>query len=265
MLALRIALDALLFPASSALAQSADAALEVPVGGGRSVMVRRYGPENSADCALFFPGQHGALGRYEVELFPRIQDLGITIHALSYPGQDGAAGPARLEAFKADMDTALATIAARTRCSPERTLFIGRSFGATVAILEAADHRPCALILDGVSPSLLFAIRAAFRRHWYSYAWSALPIEAFLTESYSVVPALHRLDGTPTTIFQGVDDDITPLEDLRPAIKNFPSVALIPVPGGRHEDAYLKVFDLYLERLATECHDAGVTVFGSRM
>jgi pimeloyl-ACP methyl ester carboxylesterase len=119
------------------------------------------------------------------------------------------------------------------------SLFVGRSFGASVSILEAAKLHPKGVLIEGVSPDLATAIGAWMRRHILTWAWQWLPIKALVPATGDLEPVLADWRGTPMTVFQGTADNVTPFDTAKALMINRPGVRFEAVPGGDHENTFL--------------------------
>ena len=247
-LLLRFAIDQLTFAAQTSAATHEDQRYEVKVGSGRSVVVRRYGSANAA-CVIFFPGQHGGIGTYERTLFPQIEGAGAVVYAVSYPGQDGAAGSSRLRWLSGDVAVAMDFIGRKTSCIPAQSVFVGRSLGATVALVEAERFSPRGVLLDGVSPDLAGVVHAWFERHPLAIGWRLLPVRLLLADDFALVDIVAKLPATPVVIFQGMADRVTPFESMRIWVSANPAIRFVPIPGASHENAYRLGRASYLESL----------------
>jgi alpha-beta hydrolase superfamily lysophospholipase len=247
-LLLRYGLDLFLLKPTSSGATHEDDRVEIPLEGGRSVIVRRYGTEASAGCAVFFPGQHGGISGYETHLIPMLRAADATVYAISYPGFDGARGRSTRATLFSDVDRALDVIGNDIQCH-HRTVFVGRSLGASVALFSAPRHKPNALILEGVAPTLNSAIQAAMRQSVFTRAWTMLPIHWLVGEDYSLAPLIKTLNPTPIVVMQGNDDTVTPFADLQ-SLSGFKNVDVVTVDGATHSDAYLIGQSVFAQKLA---------------
>jgi pimeloyl-ACP methyl ester carboxylesterase len=248
-LLLTFALDRFLFLQVDGGATQEDRRIDVPLAPDRSIRIRQYGGPQLPNCAIFFPGRGGGISTYERTLFPEIKQLGMTVYAVSYPGQDGAQGRSDRATLIQDVDAAIATIGRETPCQPSRAVFVGRSLGSGVAIYVAQQFRPKGILLDGVAPGLIVAIRAALQRHAVTRPWNLLPL-SLLVKDESVLPVIQSLRGIPIVIFQGTNDDVTPFEEARKALLDQDNVQFLPVPGATHSHVYLDAKPQYLSKLA---------------
>jgi dienelactone hydrolase len=248
-LLLSFALDRFVFLQVDGGATHEDRRIDVPLAAGRSVRIRQYGNPQLQNCVIFFPGRGGGISTYERTLFPDIEQLGLTVYALSYPGQDGARGRSDRTTLIQDVDAAIAAIGRETPCQPTNAVFVGRSLGSGVAIYAAERAQPKGILLDGVAPSLIVAVRAALDRHVLTRPWNLLPL-SLLVNDESLLPVIQSLKGIPIVVFQGTNDDVTPFEEARRALMDQDNVQFFPVQGGTHSHVYLNVKPQYLKKLA---------------
>jgi len=83
------------------------------------------------------------------------------------------------------------------------------------------------------------AIRIRLRSHWALAPLSVLPLPTLLTHDYSLVESLRQPPSTQVVIFQGTDDDQTPIGLLRSHDILLPGVRVIDVPGGTHSTTFV--------------------------
>jgi len=248
-LLLRFALDRFMLPSVDGGVTHEDRLIDVPVAAGRFVRIRQYGGNELPHCVIFFPGQHGGIATYEQTLFPNIQNLGIAVYALSYSGQDGARGRSHSATLIEDVNTSLASINHETSCQPGNAVFVGRSLGSAVALVEAQRVRPKGLLLDGVPSTLTTGIKAALRRHIATWPWTLLPVRSLVKNDFQLLPIIHSLRPTPIVIFQGVDDQVTPFVDTQSAVLGQDNVQFVAIPGATHTHAYLLAMPQYSKKL----------------
>lgn len=239
-LILSLGLDRVVLGHSHAAATHEQRLSIVMTQNGRGLAVRRYGEGRDGRCVVFFPGQHGGMARYEHDLLPMLRMSGYAVYAISYPGQDGAPGRATLDDLPGDVGQVLGVLVHDRSCDMRRSIFVGRSFGASVAIMEAARFRPKGILVEGLAPDLATAIRAWMRRHAISWLWQWLPVKTLVPGSGDLKPVLDGAwSGMPMVVFQGTEDDVTPFEDAQALMAGRVGVKFIPVPGGLHENTFL--------------------------
>ncbi len=230
---LRFDLDRLLFPQTPAPGAAAGfrEAFRQPGADGNALVVRRFGTGN-AGCVVWFPGEQGGIERYASTLFPDIARAGLVVYAVAYPGQDGAPGRARFDEVQALGSRAVATVIGQ--CGATRTVVSGRSAGGVIAAHAATATHPAGLVLVSTSPSLAAGVRAHLRRHWFTAALAALPIERLVPRDFTLAEAIPS--ALHVVIFQGGADRLAPLADLAPADSQPTRAAIVEVPDGTHAD-----------------------------
>ncbi|RDS83537.1 alpha/beta hydrolase [Dyella monticola] len=246
---LRWNLDRLVFSASPDDQTHEDKRFEWGVAPGTTIVVRRYG-EAGHSCVFFFPGQHGGIAGYERTLFPSIRSLGADIYAISYPGQDGARGQSRIDLLPDQVALAISQVSKRGLCNASHSVFIGRSLGATVALVEASRFKPEGLLADGLGAELSQVIRTWIDRHWSLIGWKLLPIRTLVgRQDFSTPLLIEKTPSMPVVVFQGTADEVTPYALVQNLPEGHPNVCLIPVVNASHENAYLLARDAYIENL----------------
>ena len=246
---LRWSLDRLIFSALSDDQTREDQRFDVVVSPEATVVVRRYGDAGRA-CAFFFPGQHGGIGTYERTLFPLIRVAGADVYAISYPGQDGAKGHAHIALLSDQVALAVSQVSKAAHCGMERSVFVGRSLGATVALAEASKFGPEGVLVDGLGADLPSVIRAWISRHRALIGWQMLPVRGLLgRRDYSAALLLEQIPSVPVSVFQGTADTVTPYALAQSATLGQPNVTFATVDGGTHQDTYLLAGDAYARSL----------------
>ncbi|WP_343815056.1 alpha/beta hydrolase [Colwellia asteriadis] len=199
-------------------------------------LIRSYGDENGA-CIIFFPGQRGGVKYYERTLFNRFQSVGFQVFSLSYPGQEGAiARVDSVERFIVEIKEEVERIS--LDCLPSKTIVYGRSLGATLAAYSANTPYIVGVILEGASISLDKAIYHYLYKRWYLKPLNLLPIHALLRENYPLLDALVGLSEKPVVIYQGENDEVTPLRDISILLNHSDTVDLKVVANGKHHNTY---------------------------
>lgn len=235
---LRWNLDRLIFSAQSNDQTHEDKRFDVAVSPEATVVVRRYGIAAQA-CAFFFPGQHGGIGAYERTLFPLIRHAGADVYAISYPGQDGAKGHAHIVLLADQVALAVSQVSRATHCEMSRSVFVGRSLGATLALVEASKFKPKGVLVDGLGADLASVVRAWISRHAALIGWQMFPVRALLgRRDYSAALLFEQIPAVPVSVFQGTADVVTPWALARSAAMGYSNVTFTTVDGGRHQDTY---------------------------
>lgn len=246
---IRFDLDFILFAhVSRHTDSSVPVAVRVTDTSGDELLIHRYGQARMG-CAIFFPGRHGELPGYREALFPKLVAAGMAVFAVDYPGQDGAAGSATAQRVLEFSHHAVLDVA--RLCGQQKTVILGRSLGAMVAVYAAAGIEPAGIVLDSAAPSLSAAITAGIHDHWYLAPLVFLPIHALLRHDYSLAEALTRLRNTQVVVFQGTADRRTPVLDLERPGALPTGVRLVPIPRATHENAYRMALDAYVATAST--------------
>jgi len=232
-------IDGLIFSAQSNDQTHEDARFDIAVSPTAAVVVRRYGDAGKA-CAFFFPGQHGGTGTYERTLFPLIQDGGAAVYAISYPGQDGAQGRSKISLLSDQIALAISKVSQTTHCDASQSVFVGRSLGATIALVEAAKFKPRGVLVDGLGSDLAGVVRAWISRHRALIGWQLLPVRELLgRQDYSATLLFEQIPSVPVSVLQGTADTVTPYALARSATLGHPNVTFVTVDGGTHQNTYL--------------------------
>ena len=233
----RYRLDRLLFPEVSGFSTATIvASISAEPATSSRMLVRTYGT-GQLGCAVFFPGQHGGITTYERTLFPLLVAQGVRVFAASYPGQDGAPGRASIAEINILASKAVALVT--SHCGSERTIVLGRSLGTMVAAYSTGHNPVAGLILVSAAPSLSSAIDVRVRSHWYLYPFRMLHSRSLLRRDYSLAQALRYSAAIPVLVFQGTQDQQTPLEPLRSEFPLPRWARIIVVQGGTHQDTYI--------------------------
>ena len=242
---LRFQIARILFPYVASTGSSGEQVAHRVIGrSGNIMLVRRYGAPH-VGCVVFFPGQHGGVSSYEKNLFPSYVANGIAVFALAYPGQDGAPGRSELGEVQSLAQQTLSFVG--VTCPPGKTVFVGRSLGSMLAAYAASAAHPAGLVLEGAAPSLSSALLVRLRSRWYLSPLAQLPVSKLLSHDYSLAEALPPPPTFPIVVFQGTEDDQTPIEALRaPGVLPLDS-RLVAVPGGTHSNTYLLAIEPYVQ------------------
>ena len=250
--------DRVIFSAQSHEYTHEDQRFDIAVSPDATVVVRRYG-DAGQPCAFFFPGQHGGIGTYEKTLFPLIRRAGADVYAISYPGQDGAKGRSRRALLFGQVALAIAQVSKATGCGMERSVFVGRSLGTTMALVEASKFKPRGVLVDGLGADLPSVVRAWIGRHPLFVGWQLLPVRALLgTPDYSAALLFRQMPTVPVAVFQGTADTVTPYALARRAVQGHPNVTFTTVDGGTHQDTYMLAGAAYVGSLRSLL-DAGAS------
>lgn len=213
-------------------------------------LVRLYGDPANTACVVFFPGQHGGILRYEVEIFRNLTDNGIAVYALSYPGYEGAKGIPTFSSIQKSTLSAMKYINDNTSCKSNKTIYVGRSLGASVALGTAEKITPKGMLLDSVGRSLASTIRIRLSNNIWTKPLNVLPVEKLLDFETSLDDALLQLKEVPITIFQGTNDSLTPLNNIASILSVYSNVRLIPVEGADHRNTHILAGAKYITEIS---------------
>ncbi|MGA8587227.1 MAG: alpha/beta hydrolase [Roseiarcus sp.] len=246
---LRFGLDALLLHPAPLRGTRETALLKVHAAPDGYCLVRRYGRDLGVRTIIFFPGQRGNIPRYEEDLFRPLEAKGCTVYAVSYPGQDGSTGSPRLSMLEPTIVAILAAIESDAGRPTSDMVFVGHSLGASVAVLAARRCGSSRIVADGLSPSLVHAVRAHLAQNWLSAPLALLPIRSLLPAAFDLGPALRQMQDTPVLIFQGSNDRRTSLSDALAMARGCANVIVHRVDGAGHDDVIGLISDRYVEAI----------------
>ncbi len=230
---LRFAMARVLFPHTPAFDGQAPASIErLESEKGNELLIRRYGVAGIG-CVVFFPGQHGYAAKYDIG--PYIA-AGLEVLVLAYPGQDGASGSATLEDVEALARRAVQR--AHESCPKHKVVLVGVSLGAMLAAYSARDPESAGLVLVAAAPSLSAAIRVRLLSKWYLAPLGVLPLSRLLPHDYSLAEGVGRASVRSVVVFQGSEDQQTPVSELNESFSQINGVRVVRVPGGTHSTTW---------------------------
>ena len=223
-----------------------NATLPCPVKGGQ-MLVRRYGSSPDGAVIVVFPGMRGTNPFHKRILVERLS-AEHTLYLLSYPGQEGAPGRARATDVAKSIADVVRAVEAHSGRPAGEMIFVGTCIGASMAVLAAGRIRPRALVLVTLwmSPARITRLFIAAHAPWKPLA-RLFPDFAFRMNA-SIRDALGRLDAVPITIFQGEDDRVAPIDDLRSMLR--PNWRVVPVVGADHFMTARKCFPAFVDTVA---------------
>lgn len=217
--------------------------------GGTESVIREYRSDKGSGCAVFFPGQHGGIARYERELFGHAVKLGVTVYAISYPGYEGALGKATFGSVRAVTRSAIEYIDMQTPCDISQSVFWGRSLGSAIAVENALISKPKGLLLDSVSPSLGPVVREKMKSSKLLWPAQFLPIDRLLEFDVDLKKGFNMLAATPIVIFHGELDKIAKPEIIQEAVKGQSNIELIMLKEASHGNTISKAGEQYFDKL----------------
>lgn len=212
-------------------------------------LIRQYGNILIPKCIIFFPGQHGGILRYESEIFKQVTEKGITVYSVSYPGFEGAEGKSTFSNIEKASLVAVNFINENTSCKISDAVYVGRSLGASVALIVAERLKPKGVLLDSVSSSLSRAIRVKFQSNVFTKPLNILPVESLIGQDIVISESLGQLEALPIVIFQSEEDRITPISDVKSILAKYDNISLFTVPNGEHVDTHVLAGAKYFDEL----------------
>ncbi|RLN48600.1 hypothetical protein BBJ29_008196 [Phytophthora kernoviae] len=178
-----------------------------------------------------------------VQLYRKV---GVNVLLVDYRGFGHSEGEPSEEGLKLDAEAALDTMYARTDIDTSKLVVFGRSLGGAVSVHLAAKEpsRVAAVILentflsissmvDALMPFLSYAKPLVLRMDW---------------NNEKAIPALKQ----PILLIAGMQDELVPhahMQRLRNLAMSSQRVVWYPVPGGTHNDSWLRGGDKYFTEL----------------
>ncbi|WP_175442163.1 alpha/beta hydrolase [Pseudoalteromonas byunsanensis] len=245
---LRFYLDELVFKPAVQEQTQETSLLSIPFAT-NEILIRSYAKNNIQACIVFFPGRSGGIRRYENELFNRFTSQGASVHAISYPGYEGASGKSRLSNVAAHIEQALKQLEIQTSCRIDKSIFVGRSLGAALAIETAKNLPPKALVLDSVGVSLESVVRYQLGKRTLTKPLLLLPIDKILPFKHDLKSSLFALNDVEFYIFQGEEDLMINYHELVNKMDGLPLEKIMPVSGANHSNTHILAGDSYVDRI----------------
>lgn len=211
-------------------------------------IIRLYGDPLNRVCAIFFPGQHGGILRYEQEIFENFSVKNVAVYALSYPGYEGAAGNSTFISVLTSTIAAIRFIDSNTSCKIEQVIYVGRSLGASIALLSANKLKPKGILLDSVGLSVSRAIRVRLAQNIFLKPLNILPIEKILELNYSLRSSFATLSDVPIRIFQGENDSMASVDEIMSVSAKYSNVKIYAVPNATHSDTHILAGEKYYRK-----------------
>ena len=151
---------------------------------------------------------------------------GFDVVLFDYRGYGRSSGRPSEQGTYLDARAALACVLAQPGVEASRTIFLGESLGAAVAVDLALDHPPAGLVLL----SAFTSVRAMARLH-YPFIPAAL-----VPDAYPTVRRIGELRA-PVLVLHGEDDEIVPLSQARDLFEAAPEPkSMRTFPGVGHDD-----------------------------
>jgi fermentation-respiration switch protein FrsA (DUF1100 family) len=152
---------------------------------------------------------------------------GFAVLLFDYRGYGGNPGRPSEGGLLADGRAARSWLESRTGVDPRRLIFFGESLGAAVALAEAVERPPAALVLRSPFTSL-----ADVGRKHYPF----LPVRWLLSDRYPSLERIAALD-CPLLVIAGERDAIVPPGQSRTLFEAAPvsRKRFLSLPGGHND------------------------------
>jgi len=217
-------------PASAVLGGASEVAFETEDG---LLLHGWYVPAEGGTAratVLVFNGNAGNRS-YRAPLAAALARRGHSVLLFDYRGYGGNPGRPSERGLLADGRAARAWLESRPGMDGRRLVFFGESLGAAVALAEAVERPPAALVLRSPFTSLT----DVGRRHY-----PFLPVRWLLADRY---PSIERIAGLdcPLLVIAGERDRIVPPGQSRALFEAAPSrrKRFLSLPGGHNDLALL--------------------------
>ncbi|KAG1689567.1 hypothetical protein DVH05_020317 [Phytophthora capsici] len=195
---------------------------------------------------LFFHGNAGNIGYRLPNAVQLFRKVGVNILLVDYRGFGHSEGHPSEDGIKLDAEAAIDAMYSRTDIDPSKLVVFGRSLGGAVSVYlaEKEPSRVAAVVLENTFLSI-----------------SAM-VDALMPFLSYVKPLVLRMDWNnelsiqklkqPILFIAGLEDELVPhfhMERLRSLATSSQRVVWFPVPGGTHNDSWLRGGEKYYTEL----------------
>ncbi|POM57615.1 Serine protease family S09X [Phytophthora palmivora] len=195
---------------------------------------------------IFFHGNAGNIGYRLPNAVQLFRKVGVNVLLVDYRGFGHSEGAPSEEGIKLDAEAVVDAMYARTDIDTSKLVVFGRSLGGAVSVYlaEKEPTRVAAVVLENTFLSISAMVDA---------------LMPFLTY---VKPLVLRMDWNseraisklkqPILFIAGMQDELVPhfhMEKLRSLATSSQRVVWYPVPGGTHNDSWLRGGDKYYSEL----------------
>lgn len=194
---------------------------------GIELAVWHRAPAEKGPIVVVFNGNAGNRAD-RLDLGNALADAGFGVVLFDYRGFGGNGGAPTEEGLAEDARAVAAWI---RRAHPDAPIALfGESLGAAVAVREAVDRPPDAVVLRSPFTSLADAASANYL---------GIPTGWFLRDAYTTLDRIGQLE-VPVTVIAGTDDSIVPIGQSR-RIYDAAAVEFewVPIDGADHNDSEL--------------------------
>ncbi|KAG7393100.1 Alpha/beta hydrolase domain-containing protein 13 [Phytophthora pseudosyringae] len=195
---------------------------------------------------IFFHGNAGNIGYRLPNAVQLFRKLGVNILLVDYRGFGHSEGSPSEEGLKIDAEAALDAMYARTDIDTSKLVVFGRSLGGAVSVYlaEKEPSRVAAVVLENTFLSISAMVDALMPFLTY-----VKPL--VLRMDWDSERAIQKLK-QPVLFIAGMQDELVPhfhMERLRSLATSSQRVVWYPVPGGTHNDSWLRGGDKYYSEL----------------
>jgi fermentation-respiration switch protein FrsA (DUF1100 family) len=202
--------------------------------------------------ALYAPGKRGAVtvahfhgnGEELSQLVPlawQYRRAGLGFFAVEYPGYGLAKEyPPSEDALYADSEAALWHLSNGLGVPPNQVVLQGQSLGTGVAVEMARRGHGTRLILISPFTSVPDLAHARF---------PFLPARLLVRDQFASIDKAPSLP-LPVLVIHGSDDEVIPFAMGERMSKAFPNATFYKVPGGHHNDLFVRDGRLIVDRIA---------------
>lgn len=178
---------------------------------------------------------------------------GFNVFLLDYRGYGASQGRPALEGVQRDIDSAMATLLARSDIDRDRIVVFGQSLGGALAIYNVAhsSHRQYvrALIVDSAFASFRDIMREKLASFWLTWPFQ-YPLSWTVDDDYSAIRVIDQISPIPLLLLHGDRDPIVPVHHSeRLYAQAREPKALWIAPGRGHTESLRS--DDYRDRLVT--------------
>eukprot|EP00470_Lotharella_oceanica_P004353 CAMPEP_0170175230 /NCGR_PEP_ID=MMETSP0040_2-20121228/8346_1 /TAXON_ID=641309 /ORGANISM="Lotharella oceanica, Strain CCMP622" /LENGTH=289 /DNA_ID=CAMNT_0010417145 /DNA_START=82 /DNA_END=951 /DNA_ORIENTATION=+ len=206
-----------------------------------------------AATILYFHANAGNMGFRLPFLEKMHQLLPCNILIISYRGYGKSTGKPTEDGVYKDADAALKFLNTFDNIDPERVIVFGRSLGGAVAVNLTSRHpdKICGLILENTFTSI-----SAMADKLFPFLY---PVKPFILRLD--FPSLTRIQDikNPILFVSGLTDEVVPAEHMQSLFDSADRASrrvILRVPGGMHNDTWLKAGPKYFEVMRDFIHKA---------
>ncbi|ETI54669.1 hypothetical protein, variant 1 [Phytophthora nicotianae CJ01A1] len=195
---------------------------------------------------IFFHGNAGNIGYRLPNAVQLFRKVGVNVLLVDYRGFGHSEGTPSEEGIKLDAEAVLDAMHARTDIDSSKLVAFGRSLGGAVSVYlaEKEPSRVAAVVLENTFLSISAMVDALMP--FLSYVKPLV-----LRMDWNNERAIQKIK-QPILFIAGMQDELVPhshMEKLRSLAASSQRVVWFPVPGGTHNDSWLRGGDKYYSEL----------------